>query len=58
MYSRVATVNISTADGCIFSSKETFLLLSNVIYPFKERVNIKFPPAECSSDISNEQLFS
>jgi len=49
MYSRVGTINVSTADGYIFSSKETFIfLVSNVIYPL---VNIKFPPTECADEL-------
>lgn len=33
VYSKAETVDVSTADGYVFSNKETFLFLfSNVIY--------------------------
>lgn len=49
MYSRVATTNVSTADGYIFSSKETFVfLLLNVIDLL---VNTKLLPTECTDEL-------
>lgn len=52
MYSRVATINVSTADEYIVSNRGTSLFFLFKCYlPFNEQVNNKFPPAECADEL-------
>lgn len=67
MYSKAQTVNLSTADGYIFSNKETFLFLfPNIVYSLMSKQILNFLQLNeemsfsdpWSSTLSNEQLCS